>query len=109
MSRARRALSALHDCFRGEDLSIRAAALTYLSAYSLAPLVTVVLTLLTGLHQQAFHARVHRFFQDLFSPAIQKESAAFLDRFLAAASSRAVQGIGLLTLAYSAGSLLHPL
>jgi membrane protein len=108
-SRARKAVAALHDCFRGEDLSIRAAALTYLTAFSLVPLLTVVLGLLAALHQQAFHDRVHGFIQDVLSPAMGTDSSAVLEHFVSIASSRAVRGIGFLTLAYSAGSLLHHL
>ena len=109
LARLRRALVSLHESFRGEDLALRAASLTYLSVFSLVPLLTVALYLLTAIHQQAFHDKVHAFIQDLFSPAMRQDSAALLDKFLAAATSKAVRGIGLFTLVISAGSLLHSL
>lgn len=95
--------------YQGEQLSLRAAALTYFTIFSLVPLMTVALVLLEALHQRAFHDRVHAYIRDVLSPGIQQGSAAVIEEFLATASSRAIRGIGFLTLAVTAGSLLKNL
>lgn len=95
--------------YRGEQLSLRAAALTYFTIFSLVPLITVALVLLEALHQRAFHDRVHGYIRDVLAPGIQQDSAAVIEEFLATASSRAIRGIGFLTLAVTAGSLLKNL
>jgi membrane protein len=95
--------------YRGEKISLRAAALTYFTIFSLVPLVTVILVTLESLHQQAFHDRVHSFIRDVLAPGVQKDSAEAIERLLTAASSLALRGIGYVTLAVSAGSLLKNL
>lgn len=104
-----RAVAAVLRGYRGERISLRAAALTYFSIFSLVPLATVALVMLETLHQQAFHDRVHAYIQGVLAPGVQKDSLAIIEKLLATASSRALKGIGFLTLAVSAGSILKNL
>lgn len=93
--------------FRGEDLSLRAAALTYISSFSLVPLLTVAFVLLRALHQDSFQRRLRFAITEMLAPGVREESAAFLDRFLHPASSIAIGSFGFLALLLSAGSLLR--
>lgn len=93
--------------FRGEDISLRAAALTYISTFSLVPLLTVGLVLLRPLHQEIFQRRLRFAITEMLAPGVREESAAFLDRFLHPASSIAIGSFGFLALLLSAGSLLR--
>ena len=95
--------------FRGERIGLRAAALTYLSIFALVPLVTVSLVLLVSLHQTEFAASVHAFIREVLAPGVRDSSAALLERFLHAASSRAASSLSLATLALTAGTLLRGL
>jgi membrane protein len=93
--------------FQGENISLRAAALTYISVFSLVPLVTVGLVLLKTLHQEEFQRRMRTAIQVALAPGIQEESSAFLDRFLNPANSMAIGSVGFAALLFSAGSLLR--
>lgn len=104
-----RAIRAVVRSYRGERIGQRAAALTYLSVFSLVPLLTVALMLLQWIHEQAFKARVHAFIQSVLAPGIRAQSASAMERFLSAASARAVGGIGFLLLAFTAGALIKEL
>ena len=91
----------------GENIRLRAAALTYISVFSLVPLLTVVLGLLGAYHQQAFQHRLRVLISAVLAPGIREESAAFLERFLAPGHTTAIGSVGFLGLLFSAGSLLH--
>ncbi len=93
--------------FQGENISLRAASLTYISVFSLVPLVTVGLVLLKTLHQDEFQRRMRTAIQVALAPGIRDESSAFLDRFLSPANSVAIGSIGFLALLFSASSLLR--
>ncbi|XXF76492.1 YihY/virulence factor BrkB family protein [Myxococcaceae bacterium GXIMD 01537] len=93
--------------FRGEDLSLRAAALTYISTFSLVPLLTVGFVLLRALHQESFQRRLRFAITEMLAPGVREESAAFLDRFLHPAGTIAIGSFGFLALLLSAGSLLR--
>ena len=93
--------------FRGEQLGSRAAALTYISIFSLVPLLTVALALLRVLHQDGFQRRLRGLIFELLAPGVREESAAFLERFLSFGSTTAVSSVGFLALLVSAGSLLR--
>jgi membrane protein len=93
--------------FQGENISLRAAALTYISVFSLVPLVTVGLVLLKTLHYEEFQRRMRTAIQVALAPGIQEESSAFIERFLSPANSMAVGSVGFVALLFSAGSLLH--
>ena len=93
--------------FRGEQLGSRAAALTYISIFSLVPLLTVALTLLRVLEQDGFQRRLRGLLFEVLAPGVREESAAFLERFLAFGSTTAVGSVGFLALLVSASSLLR--
>jgi membrane protein len=95
--------------FRGEKISLRASALTYISIFALVPLLTVALGLVELLGRHDLHAQVREFLFDLLAPGIAEESAAMLDRFLGSATSAAAGGVGLVVLMFSAGTLIKNL
>ncbi len=95
--------------FRGEKISLRASALTYISIFALVPLLTVALGLVELLGEHGLHRQVREFLFDLLAPGIAEESAATLERFLTTASSAAAGGVGLTVLLVSAGTLIKNL
>lgn len=95
--------------FRGEKISLRASALTYISIFALAPLLTVALALVELFGQNDLHAQVRAFLLDLLAPGIAEESAAMLDQFLSTASTTAAGSVGFAVLIVSAGTLLKNL
>ncbi len=103
------ALKAVLQGFLGERISLRAAALTFVSIFSLVPMLTVALGILQRLHQSEFQAQLRTFINDVLAPGIRDESAALLERFLTSSATSAAGGIGALMLIVSAGMLLHNL
>ncbi|PTL78395.1 YhjD/YihY/BrkB family envelope integrity protein [Vitiosangium sp. GDMCC 1.1324] len=101
------ALRSLARGFQGENIRLRAAALTYISVFSLVPLLTVVLALLGAYHQQAFQQRLREIIFAVLAPGVREESAAFLERFLKPGHATAIGSAGFLGLLFSAGSLLQ--
>lgn len=95
--------------FRGERISLRAAALTYISVFSLVPMLTVALVLLQSLNYADFQGQLEAFIQEILAPGIREESAEFFRTFVARASSVGAGGVGFLVLAFSAGMLLKNL
>ncbi|MFY0580175.1 YihY/virulence factor BrkB family protein [Cystobacter fuscus] len=93
--------------FQGENIRLRAAALTYISVFSLVPLLTVVLALLGAYHQQAFQHRLREFISAVLAPGVREESATFLEGFLEPGNTTAIGSAGFLGLLFSSGSLLH--
>ncbi|HLL52306.1 MAG TPA: YhjD/YihY/BrkB family envelope integrity protein [Myxococcaceae bacterium] len=92
--------------FRGERIRLRAAALTYISIFSLVPLLTVALVLIQSLHRRPFQTRLLQFMHAVFAPGIRDESAALFERFIDRASAVTAGSVGFLLLMLSAGSLL---
>ncbi len=101
------ALRELARGFQGENIRLRAAALTYISVFSLVPLLTVVLGILGAYHQSAFQYRLRGFISAVLAPGVREESAALLERFLEPGNATAIGSAGFLGLLLSAGSLLH--
>ncbi len=101
------ALRSLRNGFQGDNIRLRSAALTYISVFSLVPLLTVALTLLGVYHQESFQRRLRAFISAVLAPGVREESTAFVEQFLAPAYATTIGGIGFLTLLVSAGSLLH--
>ncbi|MFL5319578.1 MAG: YhjD/YihY/BrkB family envelope integrity protein [Myxococcaceae bacterium] len=104
-----RAVFGLLHGFRGEQVTVRAAALTFISLFSLIPLLTVGLGLLRVLRQQQIQLRVQKLVHDVLDPGVREGTAAFLDHFISTATSTTVSGIGAIGLLVSAGSLIHNL
>src|SRR4051812_37877916 len=103
------AMRALVHGFRGENISLRASALTYATIFSLVPMLTVALAILQSLHQEEFQARVRGFVQELLAPGIREDTGALLERFISRASGMAAGWIGFSVLAITAGALLRNL
>jgi len=95
--------------FRGENLRLRAAALTYISMFSLVPLLTVALVLLTAFHQDGFKAELRRVVGELLDPGVVGKTSEFLDRFLQPSNRIAIGSVGFVAVMLSAGSLLRQL
>ncbi len=95
--------------FRGEHINLRAGNLTFISIFSLVPLLTVALALLHLLGQKSFQSRLTHFIQELLAPGIQAESAAFLQKSINSAAAKAAGGLSFLLLMLSAGTLLRHL
>ncbi|MET0405412.1 MAG: YihY/virulence factor BrkB family protein, partial [Cystobacter sp.] len=93
--------------FKGENIRLRAAALTYISVFSLVPLLTVVLALLGAYHQRAFQHRLREFIAAVLAPGVREESASFLEGFLEPGNTVAIGSAAFLGLLFSSGSLLH--
>jgi membrane protein len=93
--------------FQGENISLRAESLTFISVFSLVPLVTLGLVLLRTLHYDEFERRMRTAIHMALAPGIQEQSSAFLDRFLSPGSSIAIGSVGFVALLFSASSLLR--
>ena len=104
----RAALSVIRG-FRGERISLRASALTYLSIFSLVPMLTVALALVEALGDEQFKQTLHGFVLDVLAPGIRKESAELLERVIEDANPGAAGWLGVVALLVSAGSLLKHL
>ncbi|MBI3183606.1 MAG: YihY/virulence factor BrkB family protein [Myxococcales bacterium] len=104
-----RALRGLVHGFRGEAITLRAGSLTFHSLFALVPMLTVALAAVQLFHQAAFQKQLTRFVQDMLAPGVQSESAAFLQRFITAASSRAAGGLSFVFVMISAALLLRNL
>lgn len=107
--RVLRAANAVAHGFRGERISLRAAALTYVTLFSLVPLASVSLGLLHLIDAGTFEARLRSVAFTVLAPGIHDDVRAFFDNFLRAAGSSAVGTVGFLVLLISAGTLLRNL
>lgn len=95
--------------FRGENLRLRAAALTYISMFSMVPLLTVALVLLSHFHQEGFKDKLLFVVGELLDPGVVGKTSVFLDRFLRPGNRIAIGSVGFLAVMLSAGSLLRQL
>jgi membrane protein len=102
-----RAARAVARGFRGEKISLRASALTYLTMLSLVPLLAVGFAIIRALGQESLRRAVHDFVFANLAPGAREQIGEFLDRFIARASSGAMGGLGGVFLLASAVMLLH--
>lgn len=93
--------------FQGENLLLRAAALTYLTFFSLVPLLTVCLALVGLFRQSELQRGLRQLVFTLLAPGVREESAAFITRLLESENYGALGSVGFLGLMVSAGSLLR--
>lgn len=105
----RTVFTAIVQHFLGEEIALRAAALTYVSIFSIVPLATLALHLLASFHQEALINRLHTFIEDVLAPGIRRDSAALLNRLLRAATDRSVSWVSIISLLIAGGSLLKNL
>ncbi|MBI5543355.1 MAG: YihY family inner membrane protein, partial [Deltaproteobacteria bacterium] len=102
-----RAARAVVRGFRGEKISLRASALTYISMLSLVPLLAVLFAIVRGLGQEGLRKAVHEFVFNNLAPGVREQIGGSLDEFIARASARAMGGLGGLFLLASAVGLFH--
>ncbi|HZA13182.1 MAG TPA: YihY/virulence factor BrkB family protein, partial [Myxococcaceae bacterium] len=95
--------------FRGERIGLRASALSFITIFSLVPLLTVAIALVEAVGAPAFRGGLREFVLQILAPGIREDSAGVLGRFLDTAGSAAAGTVGFVFLLFSAGSLLRHL
>ncbi len=93
--------------FRGEKISLRASALTYISMLSLVPLLAVAFAIVRALGVEGLRQTIHEFVFANLAPGAREQIGGYLDEFVNRASAGAVGSIGGGFLLLSALSLLH--
>jgi membrane protein len=106
---AARRIRAVFSEYRGEQLGLRAAALTYISIFSLVPLAVVGLVLLREIGQETFELRMEHFVLRLLSPGLAESALGTLRGILTDASARVAGGVGFVVLVVSAIPLIRTL
>jgi membrane protein len=106
---AARRIRAVFSGYRGEHLGLRAAALTYISIFSLVPLAVVGLVLLRGLGEEAFEHRMEHLVLRLLSPGLAESTLTTLRGILTDASARVAGGVGFVALVIAAVPLIRML
>jgi membrane protein len=106
---AARRIRAVFSGYRGEQLSLRAAALTYVSIFSLVPLAVVGLILLRELGEETFERRMEHLILRLLAPGLAESALATLRGILTDASARVAGGLGFAALVLSAIPLIQML
>jgi membrane protein len=94
---------------RGERIGLRASALTYITIFSLVPLLTVAIALVETAGATAFRGGLRQLVLEILAPGIREDSARVLERFLDTAGSAAAGTVGFVALLISAASLLRHL
>ncbi|HEY3450853.1 MAG TPA: YihY family inner membrane protein [Myxococcales bacterium] len=93
--------------FRGEKITLRGSALTYITMLSLVPLLAVIFAIVHGLGQESLRKGVHEFVFDNLAPGVREQIGGYLDEFIARASASAMGGLGGVFLLVSAVGLFH--
>ena len=102
-----RAATAVVQGFRGEKLTLRASALTYITMLSLVPLLAVMFAIVSGFGQENLRKRLHEFIFDNLAPGVREQIGGYLDEFIGRASASAMGGVGGLFLLFSVVGLLR--
>ena len=103
---AARRIRAVFSGYRGEHLGLRAAALTYVSIFSLVPMAVVGLVLLRQLAEESFERRLEHLVLRLLSPGLAESTLATLRGILTDASARVAGGVGFIALVIAAVPLI---
>src|SRR5262245_16788297 len=106
---AARRIRAVFSGYRGENLGLRAAALTYITIFSLVPLAVVGLVLLRALGEEAFERRMEQLVLRLLSPGLAESTLATLRGILTDASVKVAGGVGFIALVVAAVPLIRML
>jgi membrane protein len=106
---AARRIRAVFSGYRGEYLGLRAAALTYISIFSLVPLAVVGLVLLRELGEESFERRMEQLVLRLLSPGLAESALGTLRGILTDASARVAGGVGFAALVIAAIPLIRML
>lgn len=93
--------------FRGEKISLRASALTYITILSLVPMLAVAFAIVRAIGQDSLRERVQEFIFSTMAPGTREQTSAYLGQFIDNASSGALGGLGGGFLLISAVSLLN--
>ncbi len=93
--------------FRGEKISLRASALTYITILSVVPLLAVAFAIVRAIGQDSLRERVQEFIFSTMAPGAREQTSAYLGQFIDNASSGALGGLGGFFLLVSAVSLLN--
>ena len=102
-----RAARAVVHGFRGEKISLRASALTYITMVSLVPFLKVILAIVKSMGQEELRRGVHDFVFNNLAPGVREQIGDYLDEFIARASSGAMGSLGGVLLLASAVGLFH--
>jgi len=102
-----RAIRTVIQGFRGEKISLRASALTYISMLSIVPLLAVVFAIVRAAGQETLRRAVHEFVFSNLAPGVREQIGGYLDEFIARASASAMGGLGGVVLLASAIGLFH--
>ena len=103
---AARRIRAVFSGYRGEHLGLRAAALTYVSIFSLIPMAVVGLVLLRQLAEESFERRLEHLVLRLLSPGLAESTLATIRGILTDASARVAGGVGFVALVIAAIPLI---
>jgi membrane protein len=106
---ALRRVRAVFSGYRGENLGLRAAALTYISIFSLVPLAVVGLVLLRELGEEAFERRMEGLVLRFLSPGLAESTLATVRGILTDASAKVAGGLGFIALVIAAVPLIRML
>ncbi len=106
---AARRIRAVFSGYRGEQLGLRAAALTYISIFSLVPLAVVGLVLLRQLGEETFELRMEQLVLRLLAPGLAESALATLRGILTDASAKVAGGLGFAALVLAAIPLIRML
>ena len=106
---AARRIRAVFSGYRGEHLGLRAAALTYVSIFSLVPIVVVGLVLLREIAEESFERRLEHLVLRLLAPGLAESTLATLRTILTDASARVAGGVGFVALVIAAVPLIKML
>ena len=104
-----RRIRAVFSGYRGENLGLRAAALTYISIFSLVPLAVVGLVLLRELGEASFERRMEGLVLRLLSPGLAESTLDTLRGILTDASAKVAGGVGFIALVIAAVPLIRML
>lgn len=107
MGEALRVLIDVARGFRGENVQLRAANLTYISIFSLFPIITVALMLLESFNSHAVVTELNRWVESMLVPGIRDDAYDYLDKFLSSAGRAQAGTFGFAALLVSAGFLLE--
>lgn len=106
---AARRIRAVFSGYRGEHLGLRAAALTYISIFSVVPLVVVGLVLLRNFGEESFERRMEQLVLRILSPGLAESTLATLRGILTEASARVAGSVGFAALVLSGIPLIRNL
>jgi len=106
---AARRIRAVFSGYRGEQLGLRAAALTYISIFSLVPLAVIGLVLLREIGEEAFERRMEHLVLRLLSPGLAESALTMLRGILTDASAKVAGSVGFVALVFSAVPLIRML